>query len=202
MPSLIALQRRFVASLLPCPSARRWRRRRHQTCVCTDAPDGARPRGERKDALVHSTPVSSTSSFCRRRRRRRLLGRQAAGRGTTFGAGCAARRAASAPSPPHLDTCTARARTQRHRLVAARARAGPTWESERSSTVARARQGARRKGRARRSKASGPSSDAPGAGRSGAEARGARRGLEKRYCRRGCTNFWTHELKGVRASIP
>ena len=28
---------------------------------------------------------------------------------------------------------------RRHRLVAARARAGPTWESERSSTVARAR---------------------------------------------------------------
>ena len=47
------------------------------------------------------TTVSSTSSFCSRRRRRRLLGRQAAGRGTTFGAGCAARRAASAPSPPH-----------------------------------------------------------------------------------------------------
>ena len=37
----------------------------------------------------------------------------------------------------------------------ARARAGPTWESERSSSVARARQGARRKGRARRSMASG-----------------------------------------------
>ena len=67
--------------------------------ACTDAPDGARPRGERKDAL--DTTVSSTSSFCSRRRRRRLLGRQAAGRGTTFGAGFAARRAASAPSPPH-----------------------------------------------------------------------------------------------------
>ena len=45
-------------------------------------------------------------------------------------------------------TCSARARTQRHQLVAARARAGPTWESERSSSVTRARQGARRKGRA------------------------------------------------------
>ena len=32
-------------------------------------------------------------------------------------------------------TSSARARTQRHRLVAARARAGPTWESERSSSV-------------------------------------------------------------------
>ena len=54
----------------------------------------------------------STSSFCRRRdrrrrRRRRLLGRQAAGRGTTFGAGCAARRAAPAPSPSHLHSTRA-----------------------------------------------------------------------------------------------
>jgi len=46
-------------------------------------------------------------------------------------------------------TCTARARAQRHRSVL-RARAGPTWESARSSSVARARQGARRKGRASR----------------------------------------------------
>ena len=77
-------------------------------------PMARRPLGERKDAHSHSTPpsrdeltttVSSTSSFRRRRRRRgRLLGstrrgRQAAGRGSTLiGAGCAARRAASAPS--------------------------------------------------------------------------------------------------------
>jgi hypothetical protein len=56
------------------------------------------------------TTVSSTSGgFHRRRRCRRLLrGRHAAGRGTTFGAGCAARRAASAPSPPHLHSTRAR----------------------------------------------------------------------------------------------
>jgi hypothetical protein len=52
--------------------------------------------------------VSSTSSFHRRGGRRRLRGRQAAGRGTTFGAGCAAQRAASAPSPPHLQSTRAR----------------------------------------------------------------------------------------------
>ena len=40
-----------------------------------------------------------------------------------------------------------------------------------------------------------PSSDAPGAGRSGAEARGARRGLEKKVGGRT-----EDELKGVRAS--
>ena len=81
----------------------------HNTCAggvepaCTDAPDGASPpRGtQRRTRHRRMTTVSSTSSFCRCRRRRRLLGRQAAGRGTTFGAGCAARRAASAPSPPH-----------------------------------------------------------------------------------------------------
>ena len=43
----------------------------------------------------------------------------------------------------------ARARRKR-RSVAARARAGRTWESERISSVARALQGARRKGRADR----------------------------------------------------
>ena len=81
----------------------------HNTCAggvepaCTDAPDGAPPRRgtQRRTRHRRMTTVSSTSSFCSRRRRRRLLGRQAAGRGTTFGAGCAARRAASAPSPPH-----------------------------------------------------------------------------------------------------
>ena len=126
---------------------------------------------QRRTRHRRMTTVSSTSSFCSRRRRRRLLGRQAAGRGTTFGAGCTARRAASAPSPPRRTTCTARARTQRHRSVAARARAGPTWESERISSVARALQGARRKGRAGRWHPERLSSDAPEAGRSGAEAR-------------------------------
>ena len=185
MPSLIALQRRFVASLLPCPSARRWRCRRHQTCVCTDAPDGARPRGERKDALDTGVEHSSTSSFCRRRRRRRLLGRQAAGRGTTFGAGFAARRAASAPSPPHhlqstrahsapsVGRCTGTSRpdlgvrAQLHRSARASRRAakGPREVDVASPSVAIV--GSCVLGR------SCPSS-------SGAEARGARRGLEKK----------------------
>ena len=80
----------------------RWRRRRHRTCVHRRARWRAPPRGtQRRTRHRRMTTVSSTSSFCRRRRLRRLLGRQAAGRGTTFGAGCAARRAASAPSPPH-----------------------------------------------------------------------------------------------------
>ena len=70
-----------------------------------DAPNGAPPpRGTQRRTRHRrrvTTTVSSTSSF--RRRRGCLLGsrrrgRQAAGRGSTFGAGCAARRAASAPS--------------------------------------------------------------------------------------------------------
>ena len=72
-------------------------------------------------------------------------------------------------------TCTARARAQRHRSVL-QARAGPTWEYERSSSVARGLQGARRRGRAGRwqtERFSGAAllSNAPGAGRSKAEAR-------------------------------
>ena len=98
------MRRRLSLPLLPCPSARRWRRRRHRTCMHRRARWRAPLRGtQRRTRRRRMTTVSSTSSFCRRRRRRRrLLGRQAAGRGTTFGAGCAVRRAASAPSPPHL----------------------------------------------------------------------------------------------------
>ena len=80
--------------------------------ACTDAPDGAPPPWgtQRRTRHRRMTTVSSTSGgFHRRRRRRRLLrGRQAAGRGTTFGAGCAAQRAASAPSPPHVHSTRAR----------------------------------------------------------------------------------------------
>jgi hypothetical protein len=80
--------------------------------ACTDAPDGAPPPWgtQRRTRHRRMTTVSSTSGgFHRRRRRRRLLrGRQAAGRGTTFGAGCAAQRAASAPSPLHLRSTRAR----------------------------------------------------------------------------------------------
>ena len=131
------------------------------------------------------TTVSSTSSFCSRRRRRRLLGRQAAARRPRHHIRRRLRRAArcvgafAAAPPAKQKAC---ARTQRHRLVAARARAGPTWESERSSTAARARQGARRKGRAQvdgkwregwesaapaPAHAPAPSSDAPGVGVTG-----------------------------------
>ena len=80
--------------------------------ACADAPDGAPPQWgtQRRTRHRRMTTVSSTSGgFHRRRRRRRLLrGRHAAGRGTTFGAGCAAQRAASAPSPPHLHSTRAR----------------------------------------------------------------------------------------------
>ena len=90
-------------------------------------------------------------------------------------------------------TCTARARTQRHRSVAARARAGPTWESERISSVARALQGARRKGRAGRWHPERLSSDAPEAGRSGAMARAravATDRLDKWNGQMECTKFF------------
>jgi hypothetical protein len=104
MPSHIALQ---WASLLPCPSGRRWRRRRHRTWEHRRARWRAPPWGtQRRTRHRRMTTVSSTSSF-RRRRHRLLRGCQAAGRGTTFGAGCAARRAASAPSPPHLHSTRA-----------------------------------------------------------------------------------------------
>ena len=108
MPSHIALQC-ADASLLPCPSGRCWRRRRHRTCVHRRARWCAPPWGtQRRTRHCRITTVSSTSSFHRCGRRRSLRGRQAAGRGTTFGAGCAAQRAASAPSPPHLHSTRAR----------------------------------------------------------------------------------------------
>jgi len=93
--------------------------------ACTDAPDGAPPPWgtQRRARHRRMTTVSSTSGGFHRRRRRRLLlrGRQAAGRGTTFGAGCAAQHAASAPSPPHLHSTRARSAPS---IRAARARAG------------------------------------------------------------------------------
>jgi hypothetical protein len=151
--------------------------------ACNDAPDGALPPWgtQRRTRHRRMTTVSSTSGgFHRRRRRRRCLrGRQAAGQGTTFGAGCAARRAASAPSPPHLHSTRARSAPSccGHELA-------PTWESERSSSVARARQGARRRGRAGRlqmERFSGAAlpADAPGTGRSRAGGR-AHRAMAKK----------------------
>jgi hypothetical protein len=55
---------------------------------------------QRRSRHRRMTTVSSTSSFRRRLCRRLLRGCQAAGRGTTLNADRAARRAASAPSPP------------------------------------------------------------------------------------------------------
>jgi hypothetical protein len=107
-PSHIALQCAH-ASLPPCPSGRRWRRRRRRTCVHRRARWRAPPWGtQRRTRHRRITTVSSTSGGFHRRRCRRLRGRQAAGRSTTFGAGCAAQRAAWALSPPHLHSTRAR----------------------------------------------------------------------------------------------
>ena len=136
-------------------------------------PMARRPGGERKDAL--DTAVAS-----RRRCRAQVASVAAAASAASLGVKPQAEAPHSAPDAPRgalrrrlrrRTTCTARARTQRHRSVAARARAGPTWASERISSVARALQGARRKGRAGRWHPERLSSDAPEAGRSGAEAR-------------------------------
>ena len=135
MPSHIALQCADASLLPPCPSGRCWRRRRHRTCVHRRARWCAPPWGtQRRTRHCRITTVSSTSGF-HRRRRRRLRGRQAAGRGTTFGAGCAARRAASAPSPPHLHRTRARSAPS---IRAALARAGPI-KSPRAAPPQRAR---------------------------------------------------------------
>ena len=159
------------------------------------APTRPMARAPTGNAKTHSTPsqVSSTRSF---RRRRRLLGRQAAGRGTTFGAGCAARRAASAPSQPH-------------HLQSTRAHSAPSVG--RCTGTSRPDLGVRaqlhRSARASRRAAKGPRAgrwqvdrweqlrpptrlEPAAAGRRRAEQR---RGLEKKVGR-------THELKGVRAS--
>ena len=168
----------------------------HHTCAggvepaCTDAPDGAPPpRGtQRRTRHRRMTTVSSTSSFCRRRRRRRLLGRQAAGRGATFGAGCAARRAASAPSPPHpLHSTRAHSAPSVGRTVGRCT--GTRWpdlgvraQLLRSARVKARGERAARAGRwqVERWLGAAPSSDAPGAGRSGAEARGTQEHQKKR----------------------
>ena len=51
LPHRLAMRRRFL--LLPCPSGRRWRRRRHRTCVHRRARWRASPVG---NAKTHSTP--------------------------------------------------------------------------------------------------------------------------------------------------
>jgi len=142
--------------------------------ACTDAPDGAPPPWgtQRRTRHRRMTTVSSTSSF----RRRLLRGCQAAGRGTTFGAGCAARRAASAPSPPHLHSTRAHSAPSccGHELARSLGIRAQLLRSARASR--RAANGARA-GRWQMERFSGAAllSDAPGAGRSGAEARIVRR---------------------------
>ena len=147
-----------------------------------------------------TTTVSSTSSFRRRRRRRRrgrLLGRQAAGRGTTFGAGCAARRAASAPSPPHLHS------TRAHSAPSVGRCTGTSWPDYDLGVRAQLLRSARASRRAAKGARAGrwqmerwlgaaPSSDAPGSRPQrggGARARGGKQGRRN-----------TDKLKGVRAS--
>ena len=78
VPHRLAMRQRFL--LLPCPSGRRWRRRRHRTCVHRRARWRAPPWGtQRRTRPRRMTTVSSTSGgFHRRRRRHRrfLRGRQ------------------------------------------------------------------------------------------------------------------------------
>ena len=176
MPSHIALQS-ADASLLPCPSGRRWRRRRHRTCVHRRARWRAPPWGtQRRTRHRRMTTVSSTSSFRRRGRRGRLLGRQAAGRGSTFGAGCAARRAASAPSPPHLHSTRALSAIDPCCGNELARLGSPRAQLLRSARASRRTAKGARAGRWQMERRLGaaPSSDAPGAGSSGAE--GARVG--------------------------
>jgi len=117
----LAMRRRFL--LPPCPSGRRWRRRRHQTCVHRRARWRARPRGERKDAL---------DTVALRRCRAQVVASIAAAAAAAASLGVKPKAEAphSAPVAPRnarrrrlrRRTCTARARTPRHR--AARAQAG------------------------------------------------------------------------------
>ena len=197
-PSHIALQC-ADASLLPCPSGRRWRRRRHRTCVHRRARWRAPPWGtQRRTRHRRMTTVSSTSGGFHRRRRRRLLrGRQAAGRGTTFGAGCAAQRAASAPSPPpHLHSTRARSAPS---IRAARARAGQSLRV-RAQLLRSARVKTRGE---RRAQVDGECRDGWEQRRppTRLEPAAAGRRRASRGRKKGCSNERTQdELKGVRAS--
>jgi hypothetical protein len=94
--------------------------------ACTDVPDGARPRGERKDAL---------DTVALRRCRAQVVASivTAAAASSSLGVKPQAEAPHSAPVAPRgalrrclrRRTCTARARTPRHRSVL-RARAGPS----------------------------------------------------------------------------
>jgi len=205
VPHRLAMRPRFL--LLPSPSGRRWRRRRHRTCVHRRARWRAPPWGtQRRTRHRRITTVSSTSGGFHRRRRRRLRGRQAVGRSTTyFGAGCAAQRAAWAPSPPHLHSTRARS------APSIRA-AGTIWPDlgVRAQLLRSARASRRAAKGAGKSMANGemvgstnnstfcPSSDAPGAGRSEAEAEAKKVGRSKKL------NYWCSQpgpQKGVSPTL-
>ena len=190
------------------PGGRRRWRWRHGSWLETPAASNLR-----QGTCVHPrarwrAPPRGTQRRTRHRRRCRAQGASvaAAAAAASLGVKPQAEAPHSAPVAPRgalrrrlrrRTTCTARARTQRQRLVAARARAGPTWESERSSSVARARQGARRKGRARRSMASGEMVGSRSVLRR-AWSRPQRGGGARPRARRGARRG--RELKGVRAS--
>ena len=146
-------------------------------CVHRRARWRAPPWGtQRRTRHRRMTTVSSTSSFRRRGRRGRLLGRQAAGRGSTFGAGCTARRAASAPSPPHLHSTRALSAIDPCCGNELARLGSPRAQLLRSARASRRTAKGARAGRWQMERRLGaaPSSDAPGAGCSGAE--GARVG--------------------------
>jgi hypothetical protein len=131
--------------------------------LCTDAPEGAPPRRGTQKRTRHRRMTTVVVE------NKKLPSPppppprpppwgQAAGRGTTFGAGCVARRDASAPLPPHLQStralsaidpcCCMRARARHPSLERCCACTdGPGMESELISSAARALRGARRKER-------------------------------------------------------
>ena len=172
-----------------------WRRRRHRTCVHTDAPDGARPRGERKDAL---------DTVVRRRCRAQVASVAAAAAAAATAASLGVKPQAEAPhSAPVAPRGTLRRRLRRRTTCKARAR---TLTQVSAPSVGRCTGASRpdlgvraqlhRSARASRRAAKGPREvdvASPSVaivgscvlGRScpsssGAEARGARRGLEKK----------------------
>ena len=97
------------APTLPCYRARVGAALEPPAASNLCAPTRAMARAPAGNAKTHSTTVSSTSSFRHRRRRRRrrgrLLGRQAAGRGSTFGG--AGKDACTAPAHEHARALSA-----------------------------------------------------------------------------------------------
>ena len=152
--------------------------------ACTHAPDGARPHGVRKDALCRAQVASVAAGAA----------------AASLGVKPQAEAPHSAPDAPRRalrrrlrrrTTCSARARTQRHRLVAGSA--GTSWpDLGVRAQLLRSARASRRAAKGTRAQVDGKWRDGweplrpptrLAAGRSGAEARGARRVR---------TNFRTH----------